>query len=150
LREFLWRVDQVNEHQYYLGKVVSVVLFGSMLKPDLDRLSDVDLAVEVVPKEADRERARITNWQRVNDLEEMGRRFRGPLGRDFCWYWQVFEFLKGRGRVISLVDLRHEGEFVLAVPHKRLLCDGRWRPDAPPRLAPRGRYAALSEGDELF
>jgi hypothetical protein len=59
-------------------------------------VSDVDLAVEIVPKEPDRERARMKNWQRVKELEGTGRRFRGLIGRDFCWYWEVFEFLKGR------------------------------------------------------
>jgi predicted nucleotidyltransferase len=33
--------------------VVEVVLFGSMLKPEVDRLSDVVIAVKIAPKEAD-------------------------------------------------------------------------------------------------
>jgi predicted nucleotidyltransferase len=40
------RVTRVNQDPYFLGKVTRLVLFGSMLQRDVDRLSDVDLAVE--------------------------------------------------------------------------------------------------------
>ena len=53
LRHFLDRVEHVNTDPYFLGKVTRLVLFGSMLKPDVERLSDVDLAVELTSKEAD-------------------------------------------------------------------------------------------------
>jgi predicted nucleotidyltransferase len=36
-----------------------VVLFGSMLKPEVDRLSDVDVAVELATKETDFDRALV-------------------------------------------------------------------------------------------
>jgi hypothetical protein len=57
LAEFLDRVEQVNRDPYFLGKAIRVVLFGSMLKPEVMRLSDVDVAVELVAKEADFDRA---------------------------------------------------------------------------------------------
>src|SRR2546426_5891106 len=47
LQQFLCRVEQVNNDPYFLGKVTRVVLFGSMLKPEVERLSDVDVAVEL-------------------------------------------------------------------------------------------------------
>jgi predicted nucleotidyltransferase len=47
LQQFLGRVEQVNNDPCSLGKVTRVVLFGSMLEPAVERLSDVDLAVEV-------------------------------------------------------------------------------------------------------
>jgi predicted nucleotidyltransferase len=68
LQQFLDRVERVNNDPYFLGKVVRVVLFGSMLKPEVERLSDVDLAVEVASKEADFDRARAKNYQRVEKL----------------------------------------------------------------------------------
>jgi predicted nucleotidyltransferase len=150
LREFLGRVDQVNKRPYYLGKVVTVVLFGSMLKPEVDRVSDVDVAIKVVPKETDSDRARVKNWRRVRELEQRGHRFRGLLGPDFCWYWEVFEFLEEGSRVISLIDLKHEGEFVLSVPHRHLYSAGAWSADAPARAVPRRRYVRLPDEDELF
>src|SRR5882757_2244659 len=58
LEQFLGRVEQVNNDPYFLGKVTKVVLFGRMLKPEVERLSDVDLAVELTSKEGDFDRAR--------------------------------------------------------------------------------------------
>jgi hypothetical protein len=52
-----------------------------MLKPEVDRVSDVDLAVEIVPKESNPERARAINERRVLELELVGRSFRGFLDR---------------------------------------------------------------------
>jgi predicted nucleotidyltransferase len=133
LAEFLGRVDHVNRNGALLGKVVSVVLFGSMLQPEVDRPSDVDLAVEIAPKEADAEMARAKNERRVRMLESLGHRFRGFLERQYFWHYETFHYLKGRSRVISLADLKAEGEFVLTSPHQILYADGVWRPDAPPR-----------------
>jgi hypothetical protein len=47
LAAFMERVARVNSDPYFLGRVTRVALFGSMLSPDTDRPSDVDLAVEV-------------------------------------------------------------------------------------------------------
>ena len=132
LREFMARVDRVNHDRNYLGKVIAVVLFGSMVKPDVDRPSDVDIAVEIVPKEADRELAREKNERRAQELEAKGHYFRGLLDRHVCWYREVFTHLKGRSRVISLVDLRVEGEIVWAAPHQILYSERGWKPYIPP------------------
>jgi len=133
LQEFLGRVDHVNRNAGFLGKVVTVVLFGSMLQPEVDRPSDVDVAVEIAPKEPDAQKARAKNERHVQMLESLGHRFRGFLERQCFWHYEAFHYLKGRSRVISLVDLKAEGEFVLAVPHRILYAHGAWKPDAPPR-----------------
>jgi predicted nucleotidyltransferase len=46
LDDFLARVVLVNRRAYYLAKVTKVVVFGSFLRPDIERLGDVDVAVE--------------------------------------------------------------------------------------------------------
>jgi len=121
LQQFLRRVEQVNTDPYFLAKVTRVVLFGSMLKPETDRLSDVDLAVELASKEADLHRARAKNYELLEKLARQGQRFRNFLEQEGCWYWEVLGFLKGRSRVISLADYAAETTFVLAVPHRFLL-----------------------------
>src|ERR1700688_892749 len=121
LQQFLGRVEQVNNDPYFLGKVTRVVLFGSMLKPQVERLSDVDLAVELASKEKDFDRARVKNYERVEDLATQGHRFRNLIEQEACWYWEVFGFLKGRSRVIALADYAAEKTFVLAVPHPFLI-----------------------------
>lgn len=121
LQQFLGRVERVNNDPYFLAKVTRVVLFGSMLKPEAERLSDVDVAVELTSKEADFDRARAKNYERVETLATQGHRFRNFLEQEGCWYWEVFGFLKGRSRVIALADYAVEKSFVLAVPHRFII-----------------------------
>jgi predicted nucleotidyltransferase len=121
LSQFLERVKQVNENPYFLGKVTRVVLFGSMLRSEVDRLSDVDLAVELARKETDVERGSQQNRQRAEELAEQGHRFRNFLEWEVCWHLETFQFLKGRSRVISLADYSVEKALVMAVPHRVLI-----------------------------
>jgi len=121
LQQFFGRVERVNNDPYFLGKVTKVVLFGSMLKPEVERLSDVDLAVELAPKEKDFDRARVRNYERVEELAAQGHRFRNFLDREGCWYWEVFGFLKAQSRAIALADYSVEKTFVLTVPHRFLM-----------------------------
>ena len=117
LSEFLERVNEVNQKPYSLAKVIRVVLFGSMLKPEVD----VDVAVELTRKDPDFERARGQNQRRAEELANLGRGFRNVLEWEGCWYWEAFRFLKGRSRVIALADFTAEKIFVLAVSHRFLI-----------------------------
>ena len=72
------------------------------------------LAVELASKEADFDRARAKNYERVEKLATQGHRFRNFLEQEGCWYWEVFGFLKGQSRVIALADYAVEKTFVLA------------------------------------
>ena len=121
LAEFLERVTQINEDPYFLAKVTRVVLFGSMLKPEVQRLSDVDLAVELVSKEVDRDLGGLKNRQRAEELADQGRGFRNSLEWAAVWYLEAFRYLKGGSRVISLAHYSVEKTFVLAVPHRFLV-----------------------------
>lgn len=49
LREFMARVEQVNQSEEFAYRVKHVVLFGSYLT-DAERMNDIDLAVELVPR----------------------------------------------------------------------------------------------------
>lgn len=121
LAQFLDRVQRVDEDPYFLAKAIRVVLYGSMLKPDVQRLSDVDLAVQLVPKEADPERAQVLNKERVEDLAARGHEFRNILEVAHCWYRETFKFLQSRSRVVSLADYDVEKSFILAVPHQFII-----------------------------
>jgi len=121
LSEFLERATQVNESPYFLAKVTRLVLFGSMLRPEVERLSDVDLAVELARKEADFERARLLNYQRAEELAAQGRRLRNFLEWEICGHLETFRFLKGRSRVIALAEYSIEKALVLTVPHRFLI-----------------------------
>src|SRR5215472_14890295 len=141
LREFLTRVELVNRDARFLGRINRVVLFGSMLREDVARLSDVDLAVEVLPKIADRERLAAENRRRVEAELASGHVFRNTLDIHFYWYRQVFRFLKSRSRVISLADYAAEKSLILNVPH-RMLLGAEEPPPAEPPPEPKPRVKA--------
>jgi predicted nucleotidyltransferase len=134
--EFMDRVDQVNDDPYFLGKVVRVVLFGSMLNPETERPSDIDLAIEVAPKETDRGRFQQQNHARVKLLATMGHSFRNEFEMLFCWRFEIWRFLKGRSRGLSLHDYQVEKSLVLTAPHRVLIGDDEPRPmpQPPPTL----------------
>jgi len=132
LHEFLTRVEEVNRDARFLGRVNRVVLFGSVLCTNVDRVSDVDLAVEVLPKIADRERLAAKNRRRVQSLLDSGHVFRNILDIHFYWYREVFRFLKSRSRVISLADYAAEKSLILNVPHHMLLGEDEILPAVHP------------------
>jgi hypothetical protein len=71
----------------------------AMLREDVDRLSDVELAVEVLPKIADRERLAAENRRRVEAQLAAGHVFRNILDIHFYWYREVFDFEESQPRV---------------------------------------------------
>jgi predicted nucleotidyltransferase len=123
LAAFMERVTRVNTDPYFLGRVTRVALFGSMLNPETDRPSDIDLAVEIVPKIGDWDSHVEKNNDRVQELLMLGHHFRHSIEYAVCWHIEVFRFLKGRSRAISLADYNVEKRLVLAVPHRMLLGD---------------------------
>src|SRR5579864_2190677 len=74
LQQFLSRVEQVNNDPYSLGKVTRVVLFGSMLKPEVERLSDVDLALFLLSIRIESESRRIPLHRTMTSAEFKSRR----------------------------------------------------------------------------
>ncbi len=132
LEEFLERVKEVNGNAYYLARISKVVVFGSYLRPEVDRLGDVDIAVELRPKEPDPAKRREATNRR---LAETGHRVQSFLQREFWWRGEVLHFLKARSRAISLHDYGVEKELIDAVPHKVMFSTRepkQKKPAAPP------------------
>jgi predicted nucleotidyltransferase len=92
LSEFLERVALVNDDPYFLARVVRVALYGSMLRPEVERLIDVDLAVQLVAKETDFERLREANAERVEQLAFPGQRFSNSWKNNSAGSWRRFGF----------------------------------------------------------
>jgi hypothetical protein len=74
----------------------------------------------------------------------LGYHFRHSIEYAACGQLEVFRFLKGRSRAISLADYNIEKRLVLAVPHRMLLGDDESAPlsseDSPvPHLRGRSR-----------
>jgi len=146
LAEFLDRVDRVNSDDRFLAKVTRVILFGSYLRSEIDRLSDVDIAIQLEPKEKDRKILRQLNCRRVAELERQGHRFVGILDRELWWRSETFRFLKGRSRSMSVSDYKREREFVDRVPHRTLLCTSDDNPEPARKVPKRARLARRPKG----
>ena len=61
-----------------------------------EAISDVDVAVQLVSKEADFGRLREASAERVDVI--LGQHFRSFLEEQFCWFWKTFGFYKGGPR----------------------------------------------------
>src|SRR5216117_2740490 len=117
LREFMARVEQVNQSEEFAYRVKRVVLFGSYLT-DAERVNDIDLAVELAPRwngfdvgiqyQKEQERVRLAPRHRT----------RNALGAK-QWPWrEVLLFLKARSRAFSFHEI---GDPILYGIAKRVL-----------------------------
>jgi len=61
LGQLMERVQKVNQDDYFVAQVTGVILFGSMLRLEVDKLGDVDIAVQIEAKERSIERFRQLN-----------------------------------------------------------------------------------------
>jgi predicted nucleotidyltransferase len=101
LDDFLARVKKVNRDPYFLYQVSKVLLFGSYLSKK-ETLGDIDLAIELAPKERNKKRFETLVMQRSRDAVRGGRRFATFID-ELAWpETEVRRFLKGKARYISL------------------------------------------------
>ena len=78
------RVREVNEAGRFLFRVRKVVLFGSFLT-ESSTIGDLDLAIELVPKEADARKHSELILAHANEAALNGKRFRNFVQRlDFA------------------------------------------------------------------
>jgi hypothetical protein len=103
LEQLLERVQRVNSTHEYAYRVEHVVLFGSMLR-DVDRLGDVDVAIQLQPKVD--EDAALQEWEmaRRRAAEAKGRNFYGILDWATWPTQEIFLQLKARSTGLSLHD----------------------------------------------
>jgi len=98
LRAFMERVHEVNRDSRYLCKVTKVAVFGSFLK-DVDRLGDVDVAVETdyrIPRNENL-------WKVVQEYaRDSGRQFSTFLAEQAWPMREVKLALKARKRTLRI------------------------------------------------
>ena len=99
---FLTRLVEVRDDDRWLYKVRQVRLFGSFLDPSMDVVGDVDLAVELVRKEADEEVQRRRERAYIQRQWDDGRIFRTFLQELMCPSEDVLKYLKKRSRILNL------------------------------------------------
>ena len=121
LDQFLERVQRVNCTQEYVYRVEQVVLFGSMLS-DIDRLGDVDVAIQLQRKVDEEDAFQEWSMARRRAAEAKGRNFRGVFDWATWPSQEVFLHLKARSSGLSLHDFC-EVEKLPNVRYKVLLGD---------------------------
>lgn len=95
LQRLVERVGEINAEEKYAWRIVRLELFGSMLDPNATTVGDIDIAIEIEPK--DKERGGYialakSAWRRA------------PKGSQF-WNWpedEVLDRLLAGSDVISL------------------------------------------------
>jgi hypothetical protein len=98
---FLARVREINASDTYVYRVAKAVVFGSYLS-DREDLGDVDIAVKLVPTDADRDVHVHRRQLRISAACQQGRRF-GNFLEELDWpREEVLRYLKNRSRAISI------------------------------------------------
>jgi hypothetical protein len=133
LQQFLERLDTVNSTPDYAYRVESAVLFGGMLS-EAERLGDVDIAIELVPKVA--EEAELRKWcdRRRHLAREQGKSFRSTFDWVFWPSEEIFQTLRARSRTLSLHGI-HDLAEMDGVQYRILRGD----PEQVTSLIPRGQ-----------
>ena len=132
LAEFMDRVQAVNGDGRFLFRVRKVVLFGSFLTGSAT-LGDLDIAIELVPKEADAKKHSELIQARANEAALNGKRFRNFVERlDFAAQ-EVRSFLKARSRILQLTDCQ---DGVLKIAESRVIYESPEPTPAVPIASP--------------
>ena len=101
LDEFLDRVRAVNASTTFAFRVRRALVFGSYLT-DQERIDDIDIAIELAPRENDPEKRKAANQARIRAAHKAGRHFSNILNECMWPTEEVYLFLKSRSRAIRL------------------------------------------------
>lgn len=101
LNEFMNRVQEVNTDNRFLYRVQRVVLFGSFLS-DAPSVGDLDLAVQLYPKEPDGGIRVEKDLARAEEAARNGKRFSNFVEMLYFAEREVKLFLRGRSRIIQI------------------------------------------------
>jgi hypothetical protein len=145
LSEFLDRVQKVNCNSRFLYRVRKVIVFGSFLS-DAPFVGDLDLAVDLCPKETDSRRHAALILARANEAASYGRRFRNYV-EGLCFAEQeVIMFLKARSRILQLTRC---DDGVLNIAKSRVIYESPEQDRAVPmNPVPKPRVRRLRMSDE--
>ncbi len=100
-REFMGRVNKVNQDPDFIYKVSKVLLFGSYIT-DATLVNDIDVAVEIVRKDDDYDTYKIKHDIKIKELENNGKYFGGLIPELMYPLKEVILFLKARSKYISI------------------------------------------------
>ena len=101
IKEFISRAIEVKNNPYYLFKVKRAIVFGSYLSNE-ERISDIDIAIEIISKEVDTKKHKILVDKKIREVHNKGRQFRSDLEAIFWPQIEVEQYLRAKSSSISL------------------------------------------------
>jgi hypothetical protein len=101
VQEAVARVEAINASPEFAYGVRKLIVFGSYLT-EVAELGDVDLALELVPRFADKDRQAEAEHRRVEEARRSGKRLRSFLDRLAWPREEIFKEVKGGRMAISL------------------------------------------------
>ena len=104
LEGFRERVGEVNSSERFPYRARKVVLFGSMLDPARDPVGNVDLAVDIVPKDPDADPA-LQALDHARQAAERGRSFSTMFERLAWPRTEVILHLRSRSPLLNIDPL---------------------------------------------
>lgn len=111
VKDFMQRVEEINNNDYYLYKVSKILLFGSYIKEDAIDFGDIDIAFELERKVKDTDVFEKLNKEFVEKAEDEGKCFSSYIEELSYSETVVILKLKNRNRYISL----HRDDEILKV-----------------------------------
>jgi len=116
--DFMKRVNDINNDDYYLYKVEKLYLFGSYLNPNNIDFGDIDIAFDLKKKIENDEKFEQADSDRVKEARRKGKVFHNFLDELFYSETEVLLKLKNRCKYISLHRL--EDEILEIAEHRQI------------------------------
>jgi predicted transcriptional regulator len=102
-KEFMQRVEEINENTYYLCKIEKLLLFGSYLNSDdKNDYGDIDIAFELKRKIDNFDEYEKAREKRIKEMKENGKYFSCFIDEVFFPEKEVMLKLKNKCQYISL------------------------------------------------
>lgn len=101
-KEFMKRVEEVNNDDYYLFRISKLYLFGSYLNPNNPDYGDIDIIFDLERKIKDNETFTNLNSNLVYEAQNNGRYFSSFFDKIYYSQYLVLLKLKNKNRYISL------------------------------------------------
>jgi predicted nucleotidyltransferase len=111
VKDFMQRVEEINNNDYYLYRVSKVLLFGSYINKDAVDFGDIDIAFELERKIKDAGEYEKLNEEFIEKAKDKGKYFSSFIDELFYSETVVLMKLINRNRYISL----HRDDEILKV-----------------------------------
>ena len=111
VKDFMQRVEEINNNDYYLYRVSKVLLFGSYINKDAVDFGNIDIAFDLERKTEDAGEFEKLNSEFIDKAINAGKYFSSIIEELFYSETVVISKLKNRNRYISL----HKDDDILEV-----------------------------------